>query len=54
MSTKKPLAVNPQAPLGNLWASYLFEPLSWDVMGPLPITEKGNRHILMVTDIFTK
>ena len=47
-------AIKPRAPLGTLQASYPFEHLSWDIMGPLPTSEKGNRFILVVTDIFTK
>ena len=32
-------------------------PLDWsgtDLLGPLPLTPRGNRHILVVTDYFTK
>ena len=44
----------PQAPLGTISASYPFEKISWDIMGPLPITERGNKYILVVTDLFSK
>lgn len=50
---------NPQqprqhAPLGTITASYPFEKVSWDIMGPLPTTSAGNKYILVVTDIFSK
>ena len=42
------------APLGTLQATQPFERISWDIMGPLPVTPRGNKYILVVTDIFTK
>ena len=47
---------NPQpiAPLGTLTATEPFEKISWDIMGPLPVSDQGNKYILVVTDIFTK
>ena len=51
---RNPPGVTPCAPLGTLEASYPFERISWDIMGPLPTTEKGNRYISVVTDLFTK
>ena len=50
---------NPQkpqqhAPLGTITASYPFEKVSWDIVGPLPTTAAGNKYILVVTDIFSK
>ena len=30
-----------------------FEKISWDIMDPLPISSKGRKHILVVTDIFS-
>lgn len=44
----------PQASLGTITAEYPFQKLSWDIMGPLPSSSKGNRYILVVTDLFTK
>ncbi len=43
-----------KAPLGTIKSSQPFEKLSWDLMGPLPVSEKDNRYILVVTDLFTK
>ena len=51
---RKPPQPNPPAPLGTLQATAPFEILSWDIMGPLPISSQGNKYILVVTDIFTK
>ena len=44
----------PRVPLGTIRASYPFEKISWDIMGPLPVTNKGNKYILVVTDVFSK
>ena len=44
----------PKAPLGTIKASHPFENISWDIMGPLPTTESGNKYVLVVTDLFTK
>lgn len=37
------------APIGTIQSSRPFEWVSWDITGPLPETEKGNRYILVVT-----
>ena len=44
----------PQAPLGTISASHPFQKITWDIMGPLPVTRKGNKYILVVTDVFSK
>ena len=43
-----------KAPLIPIPTSGPFEKVSWDIMGPLPVTSRGNRYILIVTDLFTK
>ena len=30
------------------------EDISWDIMGPLPTSEQGNKYIVVVTDLFSK
>ena len=30
------------------------EAISWDITGPLPVTDSGHKYILVVTDIFSK
>ena len=49
-------APNPaaQAPLGTVVAKHPFDILSWDILGPLPLTNQGNKYILVVTDLFSK
>lgn len=44
----------PQAPMETIQVNYPFEKISWDIMGPLPVTHDGNKYILVVTDLFTK
>ena len=50
---KAPQPTHP-APLGTIKASHLFEKISWDIMGPLPVTSQGNKYVLVITDLFTK
>ena len=42
------------APLETIQATYPFEKISWDIMGPLPLTSRENQYMLVVTDLFTK
>lgn len=35
-------------------SNYPFKKLSWDIMGPLPVTSKGNKYTVVITDIFSK
>ena len=51
---RNPPHATPVAPLGTIQASYPFEKISWDIMGPLPTSSQGNKYILVVTDLFTK
>uniref|UniRef100_A0A1X7U411 Integrase catalytic domain-containing protein n=1 Tax=Amphimedon queenslandica TaxID=400682 RepID=A0A1X7U411_AMPQE len=44
----------PVAPFGTITASQPFEKVSWNIMGPLPTTDRGNQYILVVTDLFSK
>ena len=41
-------------PFGHTAASQPFERLAMDLMGPLPTSVAGNKHILVVVDYFTK
>ena len=45
-----PTAPAPQVPIV---ASSPFEKVAWDIMGPLPETKRGNKYILVLTDLFT-
>ena len=42
------------APLDTIQAEYPFQKISWDIMGPPPVSAKGHKYILVVTDLFTK
>ena len=42
------------APLGDMRTGAPMDRLGIDIMGPLPLSHKGNQYIQMVTDSFTK
>ena len=44
----------PRAPLGHLPAGAPGDCVATDFLGPLPVTRRGNRFILLLTDHFTK
>ena len=44
----------PRAPLGKMQVGAPFDRLSTDYLGPLPLTPRGNRYILLATCAFTK
>ena len=50
---KKPHKI-PRAPMGSLQVGAPGDCVSTDYLGPLPITDRGNRYILLFTDHFTK
>ena len=52
-SIKKP-TVLPRAPLGSLRSGAPGDFIATDYLGPLPLTDRGNRYILLLTDHFTK
>lgn len=43
-----------KAPLGSMPTGAPWDLLATDILGPLPVTPRGNRYILGVTDYFTK
>ena len=43
-----------RAPLGKMQVGAKFDCLSTDYIGPLPLTPRGNRYILIATCSFTK
>ena len=51
---RNPPPPHPLAPLDTIKATQPFERLSWDIMGPLPTSDKGNKYIRVITDLFTK
>lgn len=52
-SDKKP-SVTPRAPLGSLRSGAPGDFVATDYLGPFPVTDRGNRYILLLTDHFTK
>ena len=50
----KPPVRNPKAAPGQMPVGAPLDPLAIDFVGPLPESKKGNHHILVVTDHFTK
>ena len=51
---RNPPNPRPIAPLGTIKTTEPFEKISWDIMGPLPTSEQGNKYIVVVTDLFSK
>lgn len=52
-SVKKPTQTI-KAPLGEMPVGAPLDRMATDILGPLPVTPRGNRFILVVTDAFTK
>ena len=52
-SVKTP-ARNARAPLGKMVTRGPWDRMCADFMGPLPVTPRGNKHVMVVTDSFTK
>eukprot|EP00731_Ephydatia_muelleri_P031115 Em0022g629a len=51
---RNPPQPHPLAPLGLIKCTYPFDVISWDIMGPLPLSTKGHKYILVITDLFSK
>lgn len=43
-----------KAPVGSMPTGAPWDRLATDILGPLPLTPRGNRYILTITDYFTK
>ena len=52
-ANKKPRK-SPRAPLGSMAVGAPLDRMATDFMGPFPITPRGNRYILVVSDQFSK
>ena len=52
-AASKPPSRTPRAPLGDMRVGAPMDRLATDILGPFPLTERGNRYILVVTDYFT-
>ena len=51
---RKGPAVNPRAPLMSVPIGSPMEMLAMDILGPLPVSNKRNRYLLVVSDYYTK
>ena len=52
-AVKKPPKI-PRAPLGKVAVSAPFDCIAADILGPLPLSRRGNKYVLVVTDLFSK
>ena len=43
-----------RASLGTISSPSVFQVLALDILGPLPITKKGNKYIVVIGDYFSK
>ena len=50
---KEPISTK-RAPMQMARSGYPMERIAVDIMGELPITERGNKYVLVVSDYFTK
>lgn len=50
---KKPNKL-PRAPMGTIVTGAPLDVIATDYMGPFPVTEQGNRYVLVLTDHFSK
>ena len=53
-ATRKSPNLSRRAPLQPVVSGFPLEKLAVDILGPLPVTEKGNKYILVVSDYFTR
>ena len=53
-AANKPPIRTPRAPLGKMLVGAPLDRISVDFLGPLPVTPRNNRYILLATDHFTK
>ena len=51
---KKSWGKKRRSPLHQYIVGAPMERLAMDILGPLPLTPRGNRYVLVVTDYFTK
>ena len=53
-ASRKSPSQTPRAPLVPTYVGYPMERIALDLLGPLPTTRHGNKHILVVCDYFTR
>ncbi len=50
---KRPICM-PKAPLGDYRVGAPMDRVATDILGPLPLTERGNRYVLVIVDCFSR
>ena len=53
-AARQPPKLSRRAPLGQYLVGQPMERIAIDILGPLPVTNRGNRYVLVVCDLFTK
>ncbi|CAC5375365.1 unnamed protein product [Mytilus coruscus] len=51
---RKPKKESTKAPLGTYVSGKPMERVALDIFGPLPLTKRNNKYILVISDLFTK
>ena len=54
LCTRRKSLKNRRSPLQQYMVGAPLERIAMDILGPLPITERGNKYILVIGDYFTK
>ena len=44
----------PRAPMKPVYVCNPMEKIALDILGPLPVTEAGNRYVVVISDYFTR
>ena len=52
--SRKPPRKHNRQPLRPIEINEVFERMAMDVMGPLPMTHRGNKYILVIQEYFDK
>lgn len=53
-AARKPSKASNKAPLHQYLVGEPMERIAIDILGPLPLTEKGNKYIIVICDCFSK
>ena len=53
-SQRKSPSKTPRAPMVPVRTGFSMERIAMDILGPLPLSHRGNKYVLVVTDYFTR
>ena len=53
-ASRKSPSTHPKAPMQTYTSTNPMDRVAMDILGPLPVTPRGNRYILTIADYFTK